>query len=329
MPTSQGAVPFLDLSVSRWTLSDQAACVSLIASVLDTYGLTFEPEGADRDVVHVDECYEHGEFWVVKRATQVVGTAAFRPHTSCVVEIRKMYLSEQVRRRGLGRFLLHALEERALSRGFRIVRVETASQLIEACELYRTDGYTPVHDVETERCNMAMQKDLTARRKSDVQVLDSSGQLFAHVSLDTAEKCRLLCSAVAIIFENNAKIWAPVDANGHGVPTLCLTRLLRKGEAPSSAALEVLSDFLGAYRATPQDMHEYITFDSVDNSPRLYCHAFVASVGRDESPNFMQDFVHSGSWLTRATVEQEHSSAPELIALRRYEDNYLAGHKIF
>ncbi len=45
------------------------------------YGLGWETEGADRDVLCVEEYYlgTEGEFWVIEYKVQIVGTGAYYP----------------------------------------------------------------------------------------------------------------------------------------------------------------------------------------------------------------------------------------------------------
>jgi putative acetyltransferase len=85
-----------DFLVRSWEPRDRAIVVEIIRSVLSAYGLRFEPEGADRDVLEVEPSYiaKGGEFWVVEHHGLVVGTAAYYPSArgKQAVEIRKMYL---------------------------------------------------------------------------------------------------------------------------------------------------------------------------------------------------------------------------------------------
>jgi putative acetyltransferase len=150
-----------NLQIRSWHPDDRAAAAGVIATVLAEYGLGWEPEGADRDVLQVENCYldRGGEFWVVEQAGKIVGTAAYypidRPESlpGSAVEIRKMYLLPQVRGQGLGRFLLAQLETRIASRGFTDLWIETASVLKEAVLLYEKSGYQPATGVETARCD--------------------------------------------------------------------------------------------------------------------------------------------------------------------------------
>jgi putative acetyltransferase len=167
--------------IRPWQPADRAAAAAIIGQALAEYGLGWEPDGADRDVLDVEACYQAigGEFWVVEQAGQVVGTAAYYPIARGIqaVEIRKMYLRAEVRGLGLGRFLLGALERTITARGFRQIWVETASVLCEAVCLYERAGYRPAtiadlglpgHGegsdegslVETDRCDRVYVKDL-------------------------------------------------------------------------------------------------------------------------------------------------------------------------
>ncbi len=138
----------------------------IIRSVLSEYGLGWEPEGADRDVLQVEEYYlaTGGEFWVIEYQNQLVGTGAYYPITrgEKAVEIRKMYLLPSVRGLGLGKYLLQQLEaaiarsalpKAIAARGFQQIWIETASVLTEAVKLYESNGYQKATGVETARCD--------------------------------------------------------------------------------------------------------------------------------------------------------------------------------
>ena len=154
-----------DFQVRLWQPDDRDAVVALLGQVLAEYGLNFEPEEADQDVVDVQAHYmdRHGEFWVIELDGKLVGTAAFFPLHGRpeVAEIRKMYLLPPARGKGLGRWLLELLEERARECGFHYARLETAAVLKEAIALYESAGYTTAPDsVATRRCDRVLIKPL-------------------------------------------------------------------------------------------------------------------------------------------------------------------------
>lgn len=152
--------------IRAWEPNDRAAAAAIIQSVLAEYGLGWEATGADRDVLEVEACYQAvgGEFWVIERQGNLVGTAAYYPiqRGQSAVEIRKMYLLPDARGQGLGRFLLQRLEATIADRGFEQIWIETASVLQEAVKLYESSGYQPATGVETERCDRVYVKLLSA-----------------------------------------------------------------------------------------------------------------------------------------------------------------------
>lgn len=150
--------------IRAWTPDDRENAAAIIRDTLMEYGLSWEPSGADRDVLEVETFYTAvgGEFWVIEQQGQVVGTGAYYPveRGHKAVEIRKMYLSPTARGKGLGKFLLQRLEDAIANRGFHEIWIETASVLKEAVKLYESNGYIPATGVETKRCDRIYVKPL-------------------------------------------------------------------------------------------------------------------------------------------------------------------------
>ncbi len=159
-------IQYKDFMIRSWQPKDREQAAEIIGSVLAEYNLNWEPAGADRDVLEVEEFYQKtgGEFWVVESGGKLVGTAAYYPvnRGNKAVEIRKMYLLGEVRGKGLGKFLLEELEKTIRKRNFGMIWVETASVLKEAVKLYETSGYESATGVETLRCDRVYVKYLEA-----------------------------------------------------------------------------------------------------------------------------------------------------------------------
>ncbi|KOP24764.1 acetyltransferase [Hapalosiphon sp. MRB220] len=157
---------YKDFLIRNWKEGDRIPASEVIRSVLSEYGLGWEPDGADRDVLQVEECYlaTGGEFWVIEYQNQVVGTGAYYPihRGEKAVEIRKMYLLPSARGVGLGKYLLQELERAIAHRGFQQIWIETASVLAEAVKLYESNGYRPATGVETTRCDRVYVKLLSS-----------------------------------------------------------------------------------------------------------------------------------------------------------------------
>jgi ribosomal protein S18 acetylase RimI-like enzyme len=75
---------------------------------------------------------------------QTIGCGALRTLTSDTGEIKRMWIAPDARGLGLGRRLLAELENQAMRRGFRIVRLDTNATLDEALTLYRSSGYREI-----------------------------------------------------------------------------------------------------------------------------------------------------------------------------------------
>jgi putative acetyltransferase len=152
--------------IRDWQPDDRIAAAEVIKNALAEYGLGWEPDGADRDVIDIEQYYldRGGEFWVIEDNGTIIGTSAYYPYIveeNCdvkAVEIRKMYLHSQVRGQGLGKYLLGQLERSIFDRGYREIRIETASVLVAAVKLYESSGYRSIPDVETSRCDRAYVK---------------------------------------------------------------------------------------------------------------------------------------------------------------------------
>lgn len=155
---------YQNLLIRDWQNNDRDIAAAVIQTVLKEYGLPWQPELADRDVIDVELAYLDigGEFWVVEENSAIVGTAAYQPISrgENAVEIRKMYLLPQVRNRGLGRYLLQELEKAIAIKDYQEIWIETASVLKEAVVLYERNGYQPANDIKTQRCDLAYLKRL-------------------------------------------------------------------------------------------------------------------------------------------------------------------------
>lgn len=91
-----------------------------------------------------------GDFMLVSEVAtgEVVGFGAVHVLEPGVVEIKRMWLKPDVRGRGLGRFLLKHLENRARALGGKRVILGVNESLVEACGLYVAAGYEPVERFE-------------------------------------------------------------------------------------------------------------------------------------------------------------------------------------
>jgi DNA-binding MarR family transcriptional regulator/GNAT superfamily N-acetyltransferase len=76
--------------------------------------------------------------------SEPVGCGALKFHENAPAEVKRMWVSPDVRGLGLGRRLLTELEKQAAARGSAVLRLETNRNLTEAISLYRAAGYQEV-----------------------------------------------------------------------------------------------------------------------------------------------------------------------------------------
>ena len=85
-----------------------------------------------------------GAFLVARLASMAVGCGGVAYRDGGFAEIKRMWVSENLRRQGLGYRMLLELEAIARKAGFSIVRLDSNYTLTEAQRLYRRCGYCEV-----------------------------------------------------------------------------------------------------------------------------------------------------------------------------------------
>jgi GNAT superfamily N-acetyltransferase len=150
-----------DYRLREATNADLPAVWSLISSVLRSYGITSNRQTTDRDLADIEANYwnRKGAFFALLKGEGIIGTVALQHETDAICELCRMYLAPQYRGQGLGRRLLeHALRE-ARERGFKEMRLKTASVLVEAISLYKRAGFSTVEGAVTcGNCDLVMRR---------------------------------------------------------------------------------------------------------------------------------------------------------------------------
>jgi GNAT superfamily N-acetyltransferase len=85
-----------------------------------------------------------GAFVVAWLNGRPVGCGALRPLAWGVGEVKRMFVEEDARRRGVARKILERLEAIAVQSGYKALRLETGVRQPEALGLYESAGYRHV-----------------------------------------------------------------------------------------------------------------------------------------------------------------------------------------
>jgi putative acetyltransferase len=100
-----------------------------------------------------------------------VACAGFKFYETGVAEVKRVFVREEYRGKGLSKLLMRVLEERALIRGFTTLILETGRPLAAAVGLYKSigygiiDNYGPYKDMSMSVC---MKKQLAAHREPEL-----------------------------------------------------------------------------------------------------------------------------------------------------------------
>ena len=102
-------------------------------------------------------------FFVIREGNQVVGCGALRVLDKNTGELKRMYVREAFRRRGISRKLIAHLEDTARSLGIACMRLETGPEQVEALALYESCGYKyipPYGEYAGSPVSVCMEKEL-------------------------------------------------------------------------------------------------------------------------------------------------------------------------
>lgn len=138
--------------------NDAAGIQKVVFDALVEYGLSPDPNDADKDLAAVEQYYHarNGYFGVVESQGRIIATTGVFQISAETCELRKMYILKNHRGEGLGKYLLTFSINKARELGYQRMVLETASPLKEAIALYKKYGfkpYTPQHLIF--RCDQA------------------------------------------------------------------------------------------------------------------------------------------------------------------------------
>jgi putative acetyltransferase len=132
------------ITIARAELTADVSGTLIEALNAELSALYPEP-GANHFELETTEVAEGcGAFLVLYMEGAPVGCGALRLLDAETAELKRMYVSPIVRRRGLGRRLVAALEAEARTLGVRRLVLETGVRQAAALALYRTTGFHPI-----------------------------------------------------------------------------------------------------------------------------------------------------------------------------------------
>jgi putative acetyltransferase len=115
----------------------------VLAGLAEHWGMLDPARNPDLD--DIEHTYADAVFLVAWQKGRVVGTGALVPRTDDTGEIVRMSVAADVRRQGIGRMILQRLCERARSKGYKRLVLETTETWTEVIEFYKNFGFQASH----------------------------------------------------------------------------------------------------------------------------------------------------------------------------------------
>jgi len=103
----------------------------------------FGHQGLDQELRELAITYgpPNGRTLLVRRDGELCGGGAYRLLPDGTCEMKRLYVSDLFRGRGIGRTLAIALVESARADGYQLMRLDTGNLLTEAIEMYSKMGF--------------------------------------------------------------------------------------------------------------------------------------------------------------------------------------------
>ena len=141
----------IEFAVEAPSSPDARYCIGqYFAEIGERFDAGFDPlQSSSPDVAEFT--LPNGLFLVARLRERPVGCGALRFKPGEPADLKRMWISRDVRGSGLGRRTLRELERRAADHGATAVRLETNRNLPEAIGLYRSSGYAEVEPFNDER----------------------------------------------------------------------------------------------------------------------------------------------------------------------------------
>ncbi|NVJ71314.1 MAG: GNAT family N-acetyltransferase [Alphaproteobacteria bacterium] len=143
--------------------SDCDGLIELIGGCFSEYeGVFLEPDGLDKDLqayaTYMRE--QGGEGFVVEKGDKLVASVAYAPIEGTRFELKRLYLSQELRGSGMGLELLHHVEDLARNRDATEMELWSDTRFTRAHRFYEREGYVKqgytrdLHDISntTEYC---------------------------------------------------------------------------------------------------------------------------------------------------------------------------------
>ena len=154
-----------NFSFRQATNADLPAIARLVKVVLNEFGLAYDTDTSDNDILDIDKSYtDNGGIFIVSENPEheIIATSALYRESDKTCTLRKMYVNKNYRGHGLGKILMEQILEEAHNMNFTEMILETNASMTTAIRLYENYGFRKIDGSvpASPRCNIVMQKKL-------------------------------------------------------------------------------------------------------------------------------------------------------------------------
>jgi molybdopterin-guanine dinucleotide biosynthesis protein A/predicted GNAT family N-acyltransferase len=131
----------LEVRIAPFQERHETGFRTLVSETLREFG--FEPDSELDPDLH-DPGRHYAALWIAELDGEVVGSVALRDLGDGALELKRMYLRQEQRGRGLGKRLLTTAVDWAQARGDLVIRLDTSERMETAQALYEAYGFRRV-----------------------------------------------------------------------------------------------------------------------------------------------------------------------------------------
>jgi len=105
--------------------------------------MAFSHQGLDAELLNLEGLYgpPNGRMLIAEDSRDILGGVAFKRIDADTCEMKRMFVRTIAAGRGLGRRLCQALIDTAARDGYKMMRLDTTRDMVEAIGLYRSFGF--------------------------------------------------------------------------------------------------------------------------------------------------------------------------------------------
>lgn len=135
-----------EVEISRLAESEVPAARALVAEYVRSLGVDLGFQGIEAELADFPARYAEpeGAFLVARAGGAIVGCVGMKRLGEGVCEMKRLYVADAFKGRGVGRSLVAAVLGAARGKGYRIMRLDTLRDMNAALGLYRSCGFREI-----------------------------------------------------------------------------------------------------------------------------------------------------------------------------------------